>query len=130
VPMMSLDNSFSSDELTAWGDRLTRRLAEPVKKHHHTLCPRTRHEQQAAACQTLARHLELVLVELSRRDGGRRRGRGRRTLGSKAGPERSERDEEPATFDGHGARVYPAILFGPFVVHPGAATVLSDGSLP
>jgi DNA ligase (NAD+) len=28
VPMMSLDNSFSADELTAWGDRLTRRLAE------------------------------------------------------------------------------------------------------
>jgi DNA ligase (NAD+) len=28
VPMMSLDNAFSADELTAWGERLTRRLAE------------------------------------------------------------------------------------------------------
>ncbi len=28
VPMMSLDNAFSADELTAWGDRLTRRLAD------------------------------------------------------------------------------------------------------
>jgi DNA ligase (NAD+) len=28
VAMMSLDNAFSADELTAWGDRLTRRQAE------------------------------------------------------------------------------------------------------
>jgi DNA ligase (NAD+) len=28
VPMMSLDNAFSADELTAWGDRLSRRLAD------------------------------------------------------------------------------------------------------
>src|SRR5690606_4501969 len=28
VPMMSLDNAFSEDELTAWGDRLQRRLDE------------------------------------------------------------------------------------------------------
>jgi DNA ligase (NAD+) len=28
VPMMSLDNAFSSEELTAWGARLERRLAE------------------------------------------------------------------------------------------------------
>ncbi len=28
VPMMSLDNAISSDELSAWGDRLARRLAE------------------------------------------------------------------------------------------------------
>ena len=28
VPMMSLDNAFSLDELLAWGDRLGRRAAE------------------------------------------------------------------------------------------------------
>ena len=28
VPMMSLDNAFSSDELLAWGGRLARRLAD------------------------------------------------------------------------------------------------------
>lgn len=28
VPMMSLDNSFTADELTAWGGRLARRLAD------------------------------------------------------------------------------------------------------
>jgi DNA ligase (NAD+) len=28
VPMMSLDNAFSLDELTAWGDRIRRRLGE------------------------------------------------------------------------------------------------------
>ncbi len=31
VPMMSLDNAFSADELTAWGDRLARRLARTAK---------------------------------------------------------------------------------------------------
>ncbi len=30
VPMMSLDNAFSPDELVAWGERLARRLARPV----------------------------------------------------------------------------------------------------
>ncbi|QXC63113.1 NAD-dependent DNA ligase LigA [Aquihabitans sp. G128] len=31
VPMMSLDNAFSADELVAWGERLARRLARTAK---------------------------------------------------------------------------------------------------